>query len=596
MSVSKASRSARISWAGLLILPMLAPLAWAEPTQEELEAASLLASRATFGMTYEQIVQMAEKGLDEWLDEQLEMECTPLGRGGWEERLFEMYEDGEFDEFIEGHDINLDEGDPDWEVVKHFGPFRTSWYMTVLNAPDQLCQRVAWALSQIFVIHTRGIDHKPYSHTSYYDILLDNAFGNYRELIEDVTYSNQMGRMLSHVNNSRSRPEENRFPDQNYAREIMQLFSIGLFELNVDGTPKQDDSRTIPTYDANDISNLARVMTGFAFDGEDGELAQFDSDFPGDWWRPMTMMDDHHDKDEKVILGNTTIPAGQSGYKDVNDALDVIFEHENVGPFIGRQLIQRLVTSNPEPGYIQRVAEAFNDDGLGVRGNLKHVVKTILTDPEAKDPVRPQRFGKLREPVLRMMNLHRMFPLKVDGEDTRGLSEPFYHPEFDHLFEQGNQEPLNAPSVFNFYSPFHSPIGDLSDNEMVAPEFRIFNMRTAIEFNNQIWRSVFHDDVGFPCQGWDHHEYGEDYCWHPKLVWDFSAYFDLAETPSNLVDRLDLLMVHGSLISTSRTRFIRRIEQLELGSSDNRDNDLRDRVTFSVWYMSTLPDYVVETY
>ena len=212
MSSSKVFRSAHISLSGFLILPLLVPLAWAEPTQEELEAASLLASRATFGMTYEQIVEMAEQGLDEWLDEQLDMECTPLGRAGWEERLVQMYEDGEFDEFIDGHDIDLDEENPAWKVVESFGPFRTSWYMTVLKAPDQLCQRVAWALSQIFVIHTRGIERAPYSYTSYYDILLNNALGNYRELIEDVTYSAQMGRMLSHVNNSRSRPEKNRFP------------------------------------------------------------------------------------------------------------------------------------------------------------------------------------------------------------------------------------------------------------------------------------------------------------------------------------------------------------------------------------------------
>ena len=366
-----------------------------------------------------------------------------------------------------------------------------------------------------------------------------------------------------------------------------------MFELNTDGSNKTDSNElSIPTYDGNDITNLARVMTGFGFEQEH---AHFDNDWTDEWDSPMIIFEWHHDKEEKVLFKDTTIPAGQTGQTDIDQALDTIHEHPNVGPFIGRQLIQRLVTSNPEPEYVQRVAEAFNDDGLGVRGNLKHVVKTILTDPEAKEPKRSELFGKLREPVLRVMNLHRTFPPKVDGEDTRGLSEPFYDPDLEHMFERGNQVPLDPPSVFSFYSPFHSPKGNLSDNDMVAPEFQIFNMRSAIEFNNRIWQFVVHGDVGWPCHGWDD-ENGEHRCWHPHLILDFSAYLDLAETPSDLVDRLDLVMAHGSLNSTSRTRFIRRISQLEIGTGDSREDDLTHRVAFGVWYMSTLPDYIVETY
>ncbi len=177
----------------------------------------------------------------------------------------------------------------------------------------------------------------------------------------------------------------------------MQLFSIGLFELNIDGTPKKDESGDlIPTYDADDIANLARVMTVFAYDGE---RVQFNKNWTDEWDLPMIIFNWHHDKDKRVILGDTTLAAGHSGEVDVDLALDAIHEHANVGPFIGRQLIQRLVTSNPEPAYIQRVAEAFIDDGNGVRGNLKQVIKTILTDPEATDPVNPDQFGKLREPL-----------------------------------------------------------------------------------------------------------------------------------------------------------------------------------------------------
>ena len=602
MSFSIGSRSVLISWSGLLLFPMLAPLAWAEPTQEELEAASLLASRATFGMSYDQIVEMAEQGLDEWLDEQLNMECTSFVK--WEEDMVKMYEDGEFDEFIDIFDINVEVDNPAWNVVSEFGgPINTIWYMAVRYGKDQLCQRVAWALSQIFVINTETVEKYPYSHTSYYDILTRNALGNYRELIEDVTYSAQMGIFLSHVNNSRSRPEKNRFPDENYARELMQLFSIGLFELNVDGSFKTDSSENwIPTYDGDGITNLARVMTGFAFDGEN---AQFDNGNYGDleWHLPMEIMEYHHDKEEKVILGDITIPAGQKGFEDVEDALDAIHEHDNVGPFIGRQLIQRLVTSNPEPEYVQRVAEAFNDDGQGVRGNLKHVVRTILTDPEATTPSQPDHFGKLREPMLRLMNLHRMFPTVVVG-DERGLTKPFYTPSF---FPR-NQYPLNAPSVFNFYSPFHSPKGDLSDNELVAPEFQIFNMLTSIDLSNVIWDRLVGDEIeqqegrliDKPWRTWFHaydyqNEEGNIVWWHPLLNHDISDYVELADSPSDLVDRLDLVMAHGTLDSETRRQFIHRIGQIPVNADDG-ESDHRLRVLFAIWYMSFLPEYMVESY
>ena len=603
MSFSIGSRSVLISWSGLLLLPMLAPLAWAEPTQEELEAASLLASRATFGMSYDQIVEMAEQGLDEWLDEQLNMECTSFVK--WEKDLVEMYEDGEFDEFIDIFDVNLNvEGeDPSWQVVKNFGPIDTIWYMAARYGKDQLCQRVAWALSQIFVITEYVVENNPFAHTAYYDILIDNAFGNFRELIEDVTYSAQMGLMLSHVNNSRPRPELQRFPDENYARELMQLLSIGLFELNDNGTVKTDESEDfIPTYDGDDITNLARVLTGFAFDGES---AQFNEYFPQgeEWMLPMMIFNFHHDKDEKVILGDIKIPSGQTGETDVRDALDAIHAHDNVGPFIGRQLIQRLVTSNPVPEYVRRVAEAFNDDGLGVRGNLKHVVKTILTDPEATNPSQPIHFGKLREPMVRLMNLHRMFPTMVVREDDRGLTNTFYAPNF---LDVGNQEPLKAPSVFNFYSPFHSPRGDLSDNELVAPEFQIFDMLTSIQTSNAIWDRLVgasdraREDPLRPGTTWfGSFEYededGEVVWWHPVMSHDIDEYVELADEPSDLVDRLDIVMAHGTLNSETRRRFIHRIGQIPVSASDEEE-DLRDRVWFAIWYMASLPDYIVETY
>ena len=570
----------------------------AEPSREELEAASLLASRATFGMSYDEIVDMAEQGLDEWLNEQLEMDCSLVSH--WEDLVFEMDENGELDELRR---ITGVESDDPFDLHRKFGPFYTYWYMTARYAPDQLCQRVAWALSQILVISTNSVPRTPYSHSTYYDILLRNAFGNYRQMLEDVTYSPQMGFFLSHVNNSRPRPEIKRFPDENYARELMQLFSLGLFELNTDGTAKLDeDGEFIATYDVDDITHLARVMTGLAYDGEHAR-------FNGGWTRssgdlPMMAFEWHHDSSEKIILGDQTLPAGQRTARDISDALDVIHAHANVGPFLGRQLIQRLVTSNPEPEYVRRVAEAFNDDGSGVRGNLKHVVKTILTDEEARNPSRPERFGKLREPIVRVMNLHRMFPTVVDGEDQRGLSNPFYIPLGWTMFA-GNQIPLSAPSVFNFYSPFHSPKGVISEEGMVAPEFQIFDMRAAHRVNNLIWERLREDPRNQDRDGFlawfdDGIKYsdneGKELFWHPKMAHDISDYIELADSPSDLVDRLDLVMTHGSLNRSTRSRLLRRIGNINRVDYDNAQDYLRDRVMFAIWYLSTLPDYMIETY
>ena len=539
----------------LCVVAFVASICWAEPTQEELEAASLLASRATFGMAYDQIVDIAEQGTDQWLDDQLNMECSLLRT--WEDRILEMDENGEFDTFRELFDVRP-RSESTYQIVRELGGFNTFWYMTVRYAPDQLCQRVAWALSQIFVVSSRSIGDSLYSRSGYYDILLRNAFGNYRELIEEITYSPQMGLFLSHVNNSRPRPEIRVFPDENYARELMQLFSIGLFELDTDGTIKRDESSApIPSYDSNDIANLARVMTGMAYDGEH---AHFNRTWGVTWDLPMMIFEWHHDTEEKVLFDEHTIPANQRGANDVDAALDLIFNHPNVGPFIGKQLIQRLVTSNPEPEYIQRVAEVFNDDGTGTRGNLKAVIKAVLTDPEAHAPSRPERFGKLREPIVRTMNMHRMFKTHVKGEDTRGLSEPFYVLRSWHMFDPGKQSPLDAPSVFNFYSPFHSPKGGLSDNGLVAPEFQIFDMQAAHDLNNEFYRRLRHDEHGNEGLGWfhDYDTYDEDgnqIPWHPVMVYDLSDYEELASSPADLVDRLDLVMSYGSLQNRTRTRF-----------------------------------------
>ena len=582
MSYSKASRSAHILSAGLLILPMLAPFAWAEPTQEELEAASRLAARATFGMSYEQIVAMAEQGLDEWLDEQLDMKCTSFV--GIEKEIRDMEKAGEYDDVRERFGIDGD---------GLFGdPFDIAWTNAVLYGDDQLCQRVAWALSQIFVVSRKQIDDVDYQWTTYYDNLMRGAFGNFRELLKDVTYSAQMGIMLSHVNNSRPRPEKPRYPDENYARELMQLFSLGLFELNPDGTDKLDgNGATIPTYDSQDISELARVMTGFAFDGEHASFGH--NQDHEDSHLPMILFKWHHDKDRKVIVGGTVIPAGQKPEEDVEQALDAIFEHPNTGPFIVRQLIQHLVTSNPTSDYVQRVAEVFDDDGYGKRGNMKQVVRTILTDSEAQEPENPDNFGKLKDPLIRLISLDRMFPLKLVDPDEPFWPGGLYSYDFGEFYGV-KQAPLQAPHVFNFYSPFYSPKGELSDNDLVAPAFQLFDMQTAIATSNLLWNGLMFTHAHWTQRVW--YEVDDD-DWNPlgEHTPDYGEYLELADSSEDLVDRLNLVMCYGRMTDNARSLLELRIRRIDLDDYEDEDEGRHDRVAFAVWYITNLPEFNVET-
>jgi uncharacterized protein (DUF1800 family) len=292
-----------------------------------------------------------------------------------------------------------------------------------------------------------------------------------------------MGIYLSHLGNQKAVPGSNIFPDENFAREIMQLFTIGLWELNPDGTRiLGTNGQPIATYNNSHITELARVFTGLAF----GNNTDFNL-WPRDFTVPMKCWDDYHDCNAKTLLGGLQLPAripspgsnGVAGLADVNAAVSNLFAHPNVGPFIGKQLIQRLVTSNPSTGYVARVSAAFADNGSGVRGDLKAVVKAILLDPEARDPAMMNQptWGKLREPLLRVVNLARAF----NATSTSG------HYVVDQFTLDHGQDPMNAPSVFNFFLPAHSPPGPITQMGLVAPEFQIINASTAITGPNYFW-------------------------------------------------------------------------------------------------------------
>lgn len=356
-----------------------------------------------------------------------------------------------------------------------------TWWKASLNAPDQLRQRVTFALSEILVVsdNNGSIRNQPEGLANYYDLLGQHAFGNYRDLLEAVTLSPIMGIYLSHLGNEKPDLEANIRPDENYAREVMQLFTIGLKELNIDGSTKLDgNGMTIPTYGQAEIEGFANVFTGWNY-------AQTEKwKWPEkNYLLPMEPWEEYHSTSSKQLLQGTVLPEGLSAREDLTQALDNLFNHPNVGPFIGKQLIQRLVTSNPTPQYVQRVAETFDDNGLGVRGDLSAVVKAILLDDEARQSLGAFEYvGKIREPLLRTVQLWR----ELEAASKTGFYLTY------SLSNSHGQAPLSSPSVFNFFKPDYQP-ADLLSFDLVAPELQIANDAALIgQFNHQFsslfWR------------------------------------------------------------------------------------------------------------
>jgi uncharacterized protein (DUF1800 family) len=373
------------------------------------------------------------------------------------------------------------------------GPLQETWWQHALTAPDQLRQRVAWTLSQILVVSQEGglaTEHE--AAAAYYDLFVQHAFGNYRDLIEDVTRSPAMGVYLSMMRNRRPDPETGQRPDENYARELMQLFTIGLNELHPDGTLRLDrEGLPIPTYGQEEIVGLAHVFTGWGPHYDPANPPRWSSTSvasPEDWFvygndflRPMTFQAVFHDTGAKRLVRGQTIAAGTDGVQALETALDVLFQHPNVGPFIGRQLIQRLVTSNPSPAYVSRVAAAFANNGSGVRGDLFATVRAVLLDPEARVGAPHAAFsaGKRVEPILRLTRLLHAFP---PGALRAGDARYFINYQYD----LSHQVPLGSPSVFNFFQPVYAQPGVIASAGLVSPEFQITSETTVVGEANRI--------------------------------------------------------------------------------------------------------------
>ncbi len=439
------------------------------------------------------------------------------------------------------------------------------WWTHAVKSEDQLRQRVAFALSQITVISDRNgdLEERTLGVANYYDILVRHAFGNYRQILEEVTLSPIMGIYLTTLRSDKT------IPDENYAREIMQLFSIGLNHLNQDGSLKRDvGGDPIPTYDNALIIELSKAFTGWTFSGShDFYTSSYAEE---DNINPMMPFEEHHHIGEKILLGGATLPAGQTARQDLEQALDVVFNHPNVGPFVSRQLIQRLVMSNPSPDYIYRVADVFNDDGSGIRGNLEAVVRAILLDREARDlaSANGPGYGKLREPILRLAHLLRAFPvLPISGPPTMDRVT------ISNLDEVFRQSPLFAPSVFNFFLPDYMVPGPLADASIPTPEFQITTEPQTVSSANYLHEGIADGFYGDSSQA-------------GRVSMDLSAVHAFDGDVDGLLDYLDLMMMAGQMSSDLRQRL--RTALLSLSTEDGNVG------ISAIQLLSTAPEYVIE--
>ncbi|NNF22024.1 MAG: DUF1800 family protein [Saprospiraceae bacterium] len=544
--------------------------------QDQLMDASRFLAQSTFGADMATIRMAAAMGYESWLEEQFSLPATYTTT----ELLAHGPLYGDLDEF-EGNGFHT------------FHNFNTAWITNNLTSPDLLRQRVAYALSQIMVInnstdffHDVGI-----ASSNYYDLLLKNAFGRFDNLLMDVTRSASMGTFLSHYGNPKADPANNIHPDENYAREIMQLFTIGLWELNPDGTRKYDtEGQFIPTYTNADIKEFAQVFTGLSDGGANGEFGPFDEseDRRAMVMEPMKMYDAFHDKSEKQLLNGTVLPAGQSGDEDLSQTIQHLSTHPNTAPFISKSLIKMLTTSNPSPAYVKRVADKFNPNE---DGNHKELIKAILLDPEARNCNHSETytFGKLREPVVRMMNYLRAFPMTANENGD-------YLYVFECLKSNTGQAPLQAPSVFNFYLPDYSPQGPISQQYKVAPEFQILNSTNVIGLINEVHKlTVNQEYLEDFCivesfeedeepEEPDEEELLESFEMYSDYRMDYSEVSDLINNPDAMIDYLDILLANGLL--TDQTKDIIKDAMYQL-------NEPTDKLRMATYLIMIAPDYAI---
>jgi len=461
------------------------------PQVSDLAAARLL-DQAAWGPTPAAIQQVQQMGITAWLDQQFSLNTSDL---------------------------------PDQPLLDSTGmtnrnlqPVQSAFFANAVTGQDQLRQRVAFALNQIWVVSAQSGVPDAYAYPPYWRIFRDNAFGNYRDIIKAVSLNPAMGRYLNMANNNKGNAAKGTAANENYGRELLQLFTLGLTELNTNGTPVVDSSgNPVSTYDQTMVTNMAKVLTGWTYPVAPGATAKTNN--PAYYFGQMYAVEAEHDTSAKAIFGGITIPAGQSAEADLESLLDALMKQTTMAPFISQQLIQHLVTSNPSSAYIQRVSNIFVDNGQGVRGDLKAVITAILTDEEARAGDQPSTtpaatFGHLREPVLFLPNLLRGLNATLSStsaiyNDATLLSEDLF----------------NALSVFSYFSPQYR-----TEKGLLGPEFQIYSTQTAASRADIINAALY----GAVDKG-------------TKV--NLTPFVELASDVNTLVDHISYVFLHSSISS-----------------------------------------------
>ncbi len=510
------------------------------------EAARFL-QQAQFSCSDADVAQVQSQGYAAWLDTQMNV---PISTSGWDWLLAQGYNrvdvvfNGQYTDFMV------------WNQL--------------ITAPDALRKRLALAWSEIMVVSAVGIDGESpsFAMAAYWDVLNGHVFGNYRQLLEAVTLNPAMGSYLNMRGSLKEDPATGRHPDENYAREVMQLFSIGLVQLGADGSAKLNAAgQPLYTYGPADVTGLARVFTGYNWD----TTGHVRATNPLKFRNPMTVTASKHSTLEASFLG-VTVPAGTPADQALKTALDALHNHPNTGPFIARQLIQRLVTSAPSPAYVGRVAAAFANNGAGVRGDLRAVTKAVLLDPEARtDPAQAAPgWGKLREPIVRCVQWARTFG--ATSNDGTWM-----------VYDQSNpstalgQSPLRSPSVFNFFRPGYVPPGTaLAASGQTAPEFQITNENSVAGYVNFMQNVIAYGLYGSST----------------SKVWvsSYTAELALVSDPAALVNRLNLLLAAGQLSSATVATIRDAIASIGATTDAGKNN----RVWAAILMVMACPEYIVQ--
>jgi uncharacterized protein (DUF1800 family) len=515
-----------------------------------------LLNQATFGFTQTEAARVASMGESAWIDDQFTQPISGYPDANY--TILQLTTSATCTNTDPITHVGLPANDPRNICYRdNLTPARVQrdFFTNAVSAPDQLRQRVAWALSQIMVIST--VDHDlsiAYPMTRYQNILFNNAFGNFETLLNQITLSPSMGYWLTMVNNDKG--TATRQPNQNYAREIMQLFSIGLVQLDQGANPILDASgNEIPTYDQNTIAQLSNVFTGWTYPLPLATQPTPTKN-PANYTIPMMTYLNGHDTTQKTLLPgpNQVIPANQTPQLDITQAIHNIFMHPNVGPFIGRQLIQHLVTSNPSSAYVSRVTAVFNDDGTGVRGNMQAVVKAILMDPEARGAAFPDTFGQLREPALMVTAYLRGLGIPTDGAGLSARTSPLGQPVY------------SSPTVFNYYPIDYT----IPNSSLDGPEFGNHNSYTAVGRTNTVYSLVY---AGIAVDATVPNAVG--------TIFDTTPWQAMASTPATLVAALNHALMNDTLPAGAATIIVNSISQVPSTTQAN----LIERVRMAVYQM-----------